>query len=167
MEGRGGGSHPVPGTEQVLTTHLSNRQWMVWGHWGEVQGRRGDCVTLDLQPTAGCGVPGKTPWTACGTRGCRVGPRSPAWGRLDPWASQRLPPGATAGCSSEHPPCERGGSGGEEPHTHLAASLPHPAPLLGSSQWGGGLTGSAAEGCSQRCAQWAPGRRPHSAGRRL
>lgn len=39
-----------------------------------------------------------------------------------------------------------GVSGGEEPHTHLTPSLPHPAPLLGSSQRGGGTHGVRCRG---------------------
>lgn len=50
---------------------------------------------------------------------------------------------------SSHPPCLP---------LHLSW-----APASGE----GGLTGSCAEGSSQRCARWAPGRRPHSSGRRL
>lgn len=49
-------------------------------------------------------VPDKTLWTVGGIQGTRVGPRSPARGRRGPRAASGLPPGATGGCSSEHPP---------------------------------------------------------------
>lgn len=61
----------------------------------------------DPQPLARGGelrVPEKTLSTVGGIQGSRVGPQSPARGRLAPRAEPRPPPGAAGGCSSERPP---------------------------------------------------------------
>lgn len=93
-------------------------------HFGDI---KGDIMgSHDAQPPAKIRVlevPDKTLWTAGGIRGRRVGPQSPVWGRPHPQAASGPPPGAAAGCFSEHPPWHGVGLGQDR-----EKPLPHPGP---------------------------------------